>query len=93
MSKQIKYVKEMKEEGVLHGNHADKLFEMIERDLDRLDMHKLEVFEEHLKDRIDNRMSMQSNNSHYLDRETIGSSKSKESYHSSGASSKVPQEW
>jgi len=58
LSKQVKYVKEMKEEGSLMGKHADKLFEMIEEDLDRLNQHKFEVFKENVQRVFTNRMSL-----------------------------------
>jgi hypothetical protein len=64
LSKQVKYVKEMKDEGSLKGKHADVLFEQIEEDLDRLNKHKYQVFKENVQRVFTNRMSMiQSKNS------------------------------
>ena len=58
LSKQVKYVKEMKEEGTLKSKHADTLFQMIEADLDNLNQHKFEVFKENVQRVFSNRMSM-----------------------------------
>lgn len=58
LSKQVKYVKEMKEEGSLRGKHADALFEVVEQDLARLNRHKYEVFKENVQRVCTNRLSV-----------------------------------
>ena len=39
----------MKDEGSLDAKSADKLFEMVERDMERLNKHKYEVFKENVQ--------------------------------------------
>lgn len=70
LAKQVKYVKEMKEEGSLKGKHADVLFEMIEEDLQNLDKHKYQVFKENVQRVFTNRMSVIQSKNSTVDRET-----------------------